>query len=419
MKGVNKMKKNRKKLLGLATIGAIFFLTACSSNPKKAFVDTLYLDREQAGYNTEAFSAKIKDFSYTGDEGSAYVNMIGNQLKDISIKGNTSIDKKQKTNKTNVTLSFLGQTIPVEVVGNEKKMYLATGFAENLVNVVNSFTNSAFPVDKTTIAKLKGKYLDLSDAMDQATKEAAKSADNDNALKNISPKTADVPKEKLAAEIKKTIESFDTNSFKKDGELITHTFTKAEIIKILETTNKTLKEDKNYQHEYKKANIAQDIKQMIDTLQEKNNDVKAKVSVNEKSKQTNTEVTITTSDSKSQKEKLKVILAFDSTPKKQKVAIKLPAKKEILTSDEFKTILNDLFKTNGSSSFGGTFNDETPTSDYTDKQLKTLIDAINQKPTEITEKSAQVIRQQGEALFNEQQMKQLKEALDAALQKNI
>lgn len=100
--------KMKKYLLGIITGVAIFLLAACGSDPRKDFTKELFSSKGEE-YNASSFKMKIKDLTYDGDDGGAYVKMIASQLKDMSIDGKYAIDDKKEMMKMEITANLFGE----------------------------------------------------------------------------------------------------------------------------------------------------------------------------------------------------------------------------------------------------------------------------------------------------------------------
>jgi uncharacterized protein YggL (DUF469 family) len=405
MKGDSKMKL-KKLLLGAVTITAIFFMTACGSDSREAFVNNLY---DQKEYNASETTMKINELSFEGGEDAATYNLFANQLKDLSIEINTVVDQKKALTQSDATIKLLGQKIPFKMIGDSKNAYISTDFVSGLLNVTNAFSYDTPTVDKKKLDKLKGKYLDLTEFGVQNTALNESDLIPPNEPKNDLKAMNDLPYQKLTAELKKTVESFDKDSFKKEKDVITHTFTNAEIIKLLETYDKVLKEDKNYKKEYKDSEQDKLLAEIIKVFKDKSLNMKLKVSVNEKSNQQNVELNATMNKDD---QSFKFVMDINSKLKNKKADIQLPDKKEIITSEEFQEIYSSVMP--NYSNFDQTDDDE----EYMNEFLDGVIDEINANKGNITEEDAKTLREELGEYFNDEQMKRLNDALDKAMQKD-
>jgi hypothetical protein len=407
MKGDSKMKL-KKLLLGAVTITAIFFMTACGSDSREAFVNNLY---DQKEYNASETTMKINELSFEGGEDAATYNLFANQLKDLSIEINTVVDQKKALTQSDATIKLLGQKIPFKMIGDSKNAYISTDFVSGLLNVTNAFSYDTPTVDKKKLDKLKGKYLDLTEFGVQNTALNESDLIPPNEPKNDLKAMNDLPYKKLTAELKKTVESFDKDSFKKEKDVITHTFTNAEIIKLLETYDKVLKEDKNYKKEYKDSEQDKLLAEIIKVFKDKSLNMKLKVSVNEKSNQQNVELNATMNKDD---QSFKFVMDINSKLKNKKADIQLPDKKEIITSEEFQEIYSSVMP--NYNNFDQTDDDEEE--EYMNEFLDGVIDEINANKGNITEEDAKTLREELGEYFNDEQMKRLNDALDKAMQKD-
>lgn len=408
--------KMKKYVLSVFVSVAVFLLAACGADPRKEFVNELF-DSQAGDASAGTFDMKIKDLTYEGDEGGAYVNMIASQLKDMSIKGNYAYDEKKDVMELNITTELFGEKIPLEFVSQKDKYYLSTSFVNGALNLAKSFD---YPLDlsKEDLAKLKGKFIDLGEAEETITSD--KSAEKDNPLKDSGIKLTQTSE--MEKEIKKVILGFDKKSFKKEDNVVSHTFTKKELIKILEKMDEVAKADKDYKKEYEKDGLDKDVKDMIKGLKNDMDKADVKVNINQKSKARDMELNFSNTDENDNK--FGMVLAMNMKPEKNDKKISVPSKKDLISEKE----LNDIFsKIMGSylnnsgleddAGLDGTFNSDDPdTQAALDEQLDEIIKGINENPEMVTAETAEEIRTSMKIIFNDEQMKKLNEALDNALQ---
>jgi hypothetical protein len=408
--------KMKKYVLSVFVSVAVFLLAACGADPRKEFVNELF-DSQAGDASAGTFDMKIKDLTYEGDEGGAYVSMIASQLKDMSIKGNYAYDEKKDVMELNITTELFGEKIPLEFVSQKDKYYLSTSFVNGALNLAKSFD---YPLDlsKEDLAKLKGKFIDLGEAGETITSD--KSAEKDNPLKDSGIKLTQTSE--MEKEIKKVILGFDKKSFKKEDNVVSHTFTKKELIKILEKMDEVAKADKDYKKEYEKDGLDKDVKDMIKGLKNDMDKADVKVNINQKSKARDMELNFSNTDENDNK--FGMVLAMNMKPEKNDKKISVPSKKDLISEKE----LNDIFsKIMGSylnnsgleddAVLDGTFNSDDPdTQAALDEQLDEIIKGINENPEMVTAETAEEIRTSMKIIFNDEQMKKLNEALDNALQ---
>lgn len=404
--------KMKKYMLGIITGIAIFLLAACGSDPRKDFTKEL-LNSKGEEYNAASFKMKIKDLTYDGDEGGAYFKMFASQLKDMSLDGKYAIDDKKDTMEMEITANLFGEKLPFQFVGSKDKYYMSTSFVSGVLDIANSF-NYPIELSKSDLNKLKGKYIDIAEAGD--TLSSGKLDEKTNPIKN---KTfANAEDSKMGRELKKMIESFDKKSFKKDNDVVTHTFTKKEIIQIMEKIDEVAKEDKDY----KKSGDQKEMKETIKSLKNDMDKMDVKVGINQKTKAVDMEMSLAATDD--EEANMGIVMSISVTPQKNSKKIKRPSKKDIISQDELKDILSSVTGTGSDDLDLDLEDDSTDYSDLKDdpevqkvmdKQLDEMIKQIEANPSVITEENAKEARDGAEKIFNEEQMKKLNDALDKAL----
>ncbi|MBO0473162.1 hypothetical protein IGL98_002785 [Enterococcus sp. DIV0840] len=402
--------KMKKYMLGIITGVVIFLLAACGSDPRKDFTKELFSSKGDE-YNAASFKMKIKDLTYDGDEGGAYVKMFASQLKDMSIDGKYAIDDKTDAMEMEITANLFGEKLPFQFVGNKDKYYMSTGFISGMLDIAKSFS---YPVElsKSDLNKLKGKYIDIAEAGDTLT--SGKLDKKTDTLKNKTFTNAE--NSKMTIEMKKLIESFDKKSFTKDKDVVTHTFTKKEIIQMMEKIDEVAKEDKDY----KKSDDAKEMKDAIKSLKNDLDKMDVKISINQKTKALDMEMSMAATDDKDAK--MSIVMTIAVTPQKNDQKIKMPSKKEIISQDELKDILStitgagsdDLDLDDDSINYND-LKDDPEIQKAMDEQLNEMIKQIEANPSLITEENAKEVREGAKKIFNEEQMKKLNDALDKAL----
>lgn len=406
--------KMKKYLLGIITGIAIFLLAACGSDPRKDFTKELFSSKGD-DYNAASFKMKINDLTYDGDEGGAYVKMFASQLKEMSIDGKYAIDEKKDTMEMEITANLFGEKLPFQFVGNKDKYYMSTSFVSGMLDIATSF-NYPLELSKSELNKLKGKYIDIAEAGDTLT-----SGELDKKTNPLKDKIfANSEESKMGREMKKLIESFDKKSFKKDKEVVTHTFTKKEIIQMMEKYNEVAKEDK----EYKKSGEQKEMKDAIKSLKNDLDKMDLKVSINQKTKATDMEISLAAKDDTAAN--MSIVLTISVTPQKNSGKIKMPNKKEIISQDELEDIFSTIIGTTSDDS-DSDLDLEDDSIDYSelkddpeiqkvmDEQLNEMIKQIEANPSVVTEETAKEVREGAKEIFNEEQMNKLNDALDKAL----
>ena len=390
--------KLKKVFFGCIIVLGLIGLTACGTDSRKEFTKAMYSTNSKE-FDSAKFDMNIKEFDMkTNDSaGSAYINIIANQIKDIKIDGNYASDQKQESYKMEMNLNLLGQKIPFHLVGQKDKAYLSTNFVTSLLELAKGFQ---LPIDVSAedLKKLDGKYMDVETTSESLTTGNKK--ESTNPFKNINPTSAN--NSKMITEVKKKIESFDKDSFKKDGDKITHTFTKKEILELLDTMKTVAKEEKDTDNE-------KEINNAIDSLKKTYDKLDIKITANKKTSKTDYEIAVVAATD-SKKDKFSMTVAGSIQPEKKDQKINLPDKKDILSQDQVTEILNGITSSQADST---DLDDED-----IDKQLDEMIAQIEANPEMVTDDIAKSIRTSGESYLSAAQMKRLNAALDKALASN-
>ena len=396
------MKMNVKKMfLSFIILFGVFGLTACGNDTRKEFTKAVYSTNNK-DFNAAKFNMSIKEFDMNTSDvaGSAYLNIIGNQIKDIKIDGSYVLDEKEEAYEMEMNFNFLGQKVPIQLVGQKEKAYLSTSFVSSLLEIAKGF-QLPLDISATDLKKLDGKYMDIEETSESLTDETTK--DSTNPFKSINPTSEN--SSKMLTELQKTIESFDKDSFKKDGDKISHTFTKKEMLELMEVMKKVAKEEKDTDGE-------KEMTDMISTLKDSYEKLDVKTTVNTKTSAIDCEIAMTANldSSDSEEEAFSITLAFSVEPQKSTKKINLPNKNDILSQDQVDEILS------------GITNSQTTSEDISDEdineQVDEMITQIEENPEMITEEVAKSIRSSGESYLSEDQMKRLNAALDKALASN-
>lgn len=396
------MKMNVKKMfLSFIILFGVFGLTACGNDTRKEFTKAVYSTNNK-DFNAAKFNMSIKEFDMNTSDvaGSAYLNIIGNQIKDIKINGSYVLDEKEEAYEMEMNFNFLGQKVPIQLVGQKEKAYLSTSFVSSLLEIAKGF-QVPLDISATDLKKLDGKYMDIEETSESLTDETTK--DSTNPFKSINPTSEN--SSKMLTELQKTIESFDKDSFKKDGDKISHTFTKKEMLELMEVMKKVAKEEKDTDGE-------KEMTDMISTLKDSYEKLDVKTTVNTKTSAIDCEIAMTANldSSDSEEEAFSITLAFSVEPQKSTKKINLPNKNDILSQDQVDEILS------------GITNSQTTSEDISDEdineQVDEMITQIEENPEMITEEVAKSIRSSGESYLSEDQMKRLNAALDKALASN-
>ena len=199
-----------KRLKYVVLLGMVLILGACSKDPKAEFIDAYQEIKEEAQY-AGAFTVSIPAFETGQELDEASAQILTNTMKDFSVKGNYYFDE-ERNYQIDLVLDVLDEEIPLELLGNKEAVYLSTSFLEGTLNLMKIF-GTEVPLDETQLTQLDQKYLELPMAM---VKGLVNSESPEESL-------AQVP---LLDEL---LQKAKKDSFKKDGDSITYTFTAGEL----------------------------------------------------------------------------------------------------------------------------------------------------------------------------------------------
>lgn len=393
--------KLKKWGLGVLTTLSVFLLSGCWNDPRTEFIEALSKAGSSAA-EASKFEVTIEDFNYSGGdtESNFYMSMLIGQLKEISLDGSFASDEEKEISETEVNLNAYGQVIPFQFVTEKEKMYLSTSFVTGALDIATAFQ---YPVNvsESDLEKLEGKFIDIDYITDQSD-EDKKDDDKD------SGSGFDLG---LIKKTKEIMDIFDKETFTKKDDVISHTFTKKEILAVMEAL-------KDYAKEAKDKESQKAFTEGIDTLKSSFDTLKIKVSVNTKTNKINSTITMSYLYEDTGVE-MDTVLKLKVTPQKKSGEIKVPGKRDILSEERFDVIMDAIFapeeeeETDESALdlYQQMYGDEY----YLDEYLDDLIEQIELYPEEITAEEADAMRENGPLVFDEDQMKRLNKALDAAL----
>ncbi|WP_086349791.1 hypothetical protein [Candidatus Enterococcus clewellii] len=385
--------------LGILTILSIFLLGGCWNDPRTEFIEALSNAGSSAA-EASKFELSVADFDYAGGDTDSdlYISMFASQLKAISLKGTFASDEDKEVSETELALGAYGQKIPFQFVTEKENMYVSTSFISGALDIADMFQ---YPVtiDEDELQKLDGKFINIDNIKDQLDGEDEDEKDTDsNVGFNFS----------LMKKAKELMDIFDKESFTKKDDVISHTFTKKEILAVMEAM-------KDYAKEEKDKESQKTFEESITALKSSFKDLKIKVSVNQKTNKINSTITMSyLYDATAAK--FDVSLKLTITPQKKTGKIKVPGKKDILSEEKFDEILNSIFTVEEEEEVDlDTYKDIYGDDEYMDEYLEDLIAEIEASPELFSEEEVNSIRENGPLVFNKDQMKRLNEALDKAL----
>lgn len=297
-----------KKWLGIGLLVGLFFLTGCTKLPQDQFADGLTVQKDM---NAGDFSVTIDTFEFAGEDSqnsqeSMIAGMIFSQLAGTKITGNFVEDPKSKNIRLDASLSSGEIDVPLNLLidGKSHDTYLSAEIVEAMSNLFafDTFgTSDTFDSSETPDTTGKDKYIRLSP-------DEMSDLDTDQLLNNS------LFSSETLAEYVKTL---DRESFKRDGDTITHTFTKQELLDFVDYAKK------------QKADTSE-ITQWEDLLKDSER-IDLTVSVNAKKQNQKVVMNMTQSGELP----LAIVITFTISGKQSDEKVQLPASENVVDQQEF------------------------------------------------------------------------------------
>ncbi|BDR57583.1 hypothetical protein [Xylocopilactobacillus apicola] len=228
--------KNKKTIFLLVLLSMLLVLTGCAKSNKQALVS----EYEKMASQKEAkatFDLKINKLELSNDEKEkmdASSMMALNLFKQSTINGELYSDGKN--GKGNIKVNAMEQTIPLDFVGNDQKVYLDADFLGSIIKLMGSFSSKVPSYD---FSKLSGKYVDVIALSEESGKKVS-SANKKNATK-----AANNIQQDSAAALKEVVDSLPKDAVTKKDNVITATLHKYDVKKATEIYNKYLEKHKD------------------------------------------------------------------------------------------------------------------------------------------------------------------------------
>ncbi|WP_321385762.1 hypothetical protein [uncultured Enterococcus sp.] len=390
--------KLKKWGLGVLSTVSVFLLSGCWNDPRTEFIEALSNVGSSAA-EASKFEIGVEDFDYTSSDASSnlYMGMLASQIKGITLDGSFASDEEKEVSETELKLNMYGESIPFQFVTEKENMYLSTSFVTGALDIAEAFQ---YPVtiSQSDLDKLEGKFINIdyiTDQFDDNSEDDDKDTDGGFDLA-------------LIKKMKEIMDIFDKDSFTKKDDVISHTFTKKEIIAVMEALKDYAKEakDKESQKTFQEGITA--LKSSFDTL-------KIKVSVNTKTNKVTSTVTMGYQDDTTDMG-MDLVLKIKITPQKKSGEIKVPGKRDILSEERFQVIMDSIFAEEEEEEVDlDDYQDLYGDDAYMDEYLDDLIEQIELNPDLFTSEEADALRENGPLVFDKDQMKRLNDALDKAL----
>lgn len=188
-------------------------ISGCSggANPQEEYKEEL---QKQSKMNSGTFDMTLDSLSIDAKEDNSnpenkmMFDVLEKQLKGISLTGSYQKDKKTKNQFVKLQLEAFGQEIPFDFYSDHqtKDVYVNAESYNAAIELLSQF-NPDIPVHTEKTTNIEGKYILMT------KKETASVTGQEN----------------LPTELSKYIDKLDKDTFKKDGDKLTHRFTKKEI----------------------------------------------------------------------------------------------------------------------------------------------------------------------------------------------
>lgn len=345
------MKVTKKKIsMILLALSFIVFLSACSKSSKEEFIEQFkQISKKSQDSNTIAFDMKINALETSQQEGAnGYAMLVMNQLKETKVSGEVQTDQKNKTFLANLEIETFGQKIPINLVGDEKKQYLSSDFFISMISIADSF-GMDIPVKESDLLSFKGRYLDLGETAKELSPQTTTSKDAN--------KNAQAYAKAYQKEAEKYLGELDKKDFVKEGDWLSYTFKKGDILALLNLSQKVAESSKQFS-EFRSEKTGEEELRQFEKFD-------LNVSVNSKTNEVKGIFSLKFKESSLSTLKFTVGTQF----KNKKTAIKLPTKKDILPQEEIANILSQGL-------YQG-YLDDFEEEDYLEDELDELLDELD------------------------------------------
>lgn len=313
------MKKMRKILTILGFLMGLFLIAGCGAKVQEEYKNAITAENG----NQVALTVTVDQLEMTSEDtenqaASMMATGMLNSLTGSELKGNIITDDKQERLQMDLEVKLLGTTFPVALLVDQKSntAYLATEVYEQLMTMFSSFMGGMDVVGEgVNFVGLEGKYvaIPLEELKDMLPTEESEEA---------TPEASNLLQQKDLLE--KWLLTLDKDSFKKEKDTISHTFTKKEFSDFAAYVKK------NGDDEAK--NLADEF---IDSLQDFK-ELEVASTVNTKTHEQNLDVTFT---SEQEDAKITAGISLDLIPSEETVAVTLPAEEDIITEDQLEAMM--------------------------------------------------------------------------------
>lgn len=332
-----------KRVLGVFLGLSLLFTAAGCAAAKTDSVKEQFLKEAAAlgdsHYNAGTFDLQIKELtvadSAVSDDASAQTDgltaMLLAQLQQAKFSGTYLTDAEKKQSQVDLSIDIFEQKLPIQLFSADSNLYVSGAIMKDIASFIQSFSGVA--VDETQFAQYDGKYLDITEDV----KDMSHSTASFNLVTSDS--------------FKEYADSLAEADFKKDGDKLSHTFTKDELQDYL-----AFLKEKGSADEQKTAAELTDLLKEVDTFT-------LATTLDTASRKLTATLKSTSSDGS------KLTLDYHWTPKKSAEKITVPTEDQIIKGAS----LGDIF-----TGITDPATEDTADSTMTDAEFQELYDSLQQ-----------------------------------------
>ncbi|WP_270789751.1 hypothetical protein [Enterococcus diestrammenae] len=320
------MKKVRKSLALIGLLFGLVLITGCGAKIQEEYQKALTAETG----NQVALTLTIDQLEMSSEDtenqaASMMATGILNSLTGSELKGKIITDDKQERMQLDLEFKMLGTTFPIELLLDQKSetAYLATEVYQQLLTVLGSFMGGMDVIgDDVDTASLEGKYLalPLEDLQQMLPTDGAEEADAAATEAGTLLQQTDL--------MKKWLLTLDKDTFTKEGDRISHTFTKKEFSDFASYAKK------NGDAAAKK--LADDFVDSLKDIQQ----LEVASTVNRKTHEQDIKMTLA---SEQEGAKVTAGLSLNLIPSEKTVEVTLPAEGDIISEDELEGLMNTSY----------------------------------------------------------------------------
>lgn len=354
----------------------LLLLTGCGKKVQEEYFNGLSGSRENQTVDLH-FKIDQLELSMSNEEDAAagmIANSILNSLKDAELAGTVANDTKNERMQLDLTVKVLGSSFPVEILTDNKQQvaYMSTDIYQQLMTLMGSMLGAGDLGTSVDAEALKGKYLEL-DPEDMKELLADSDVSTDGGTAAITALQGD---NQL---MKDWLLTLKADTFKKDGDKISHTFTKEELSDFVKYAEKNGDKDaKKTAAELKETLKDLTVFDLEATVDTKSGDQDLKMSM----------------AGDTDENTMKAAFTVSLKPTDKKAAVTMPAADQIVTEEELSEMLGtSQFSANGLTEENYDFEDDA---DYgweeplTEAEFQQLYDELaaekeNYTPEELQE----------------------------------